>query len=193
MSVVLETIRRRRSIGKMTEQRPTHEQIERVLEAATHAPNHHKVEPWRFFVLAGKAREELGSIMQASLKARMEDTSSDKAQAILNKERQKPLRAPVLIVVASQHLQDTKTVDIENVEAVAAAVENMLLVAEEMGLAAMWRTGDAAYDPQVKRWLALSPEDHIVAFLYLGFPAIPVLERNPAPAETKTAWLGWED
>ena len=29
---VIETIKRRRSIGKMTEQRPTHEQIEQILE-----------------------------------------------------------------------------------------------------------------------------------------------------------------
>src|SRR5712664_2881465 len=166
MSVILETIKRRRSIGKMTEQRPTHAQIETILEAAIHAPNHRKTEPWRFFVLAGKAREELGAILSASLQARMADTTSNKVQAALDKERNKPLRSPVVIVVASQAPEQPGVVDIENVEATAAAVENMLLVAEELGLAAMWRTGDAAYDPRVKRWLALSPEDHIVAFLY---------------------------
>src|SRR2546430_17728156 len=67
----------------------------------------------------------------------------------------------------------------------------MLLTAEEMGLAAMWRTGDGAYDPQVKQWLGLAPEDHIVAFVYLGFPLIPKLERHPTPNEEKTTWLGW--
>src|SRR5581483_12458764 len=101
---VFDTIKRRRSIGKMSEQSPTREQIERLLEAATHAPNHHKVEPWKFFVLAGKARNELGEIMVASLAERMadtaidfEDTTNPKTQALLNKERSKPLRAPVLI------------------------------------------------------------------------------------------------
>ena len=73
------------------------------------------------------------------------------------------------------------------------AAENMLLVAEELGLAAMWRTGDAAYDPRVKQWFGLAPEDHIVAFLYLGYPAIPHQERQPIPIERKTTWLGWED
>src|SRR6266568_4584632 len=120
---VFDVIQRRRSIGKMTEERPTRKQIERLLEAATHAPNHHKVEPWRFFVLAGEARKEL---------------------------------------------------------------------AEEMGLACMWRTGDAAYDARVKRWLGLEPEDAIVAFLYVGFPAIPKLERYPTSFAQKTTWLGWE-
>ena len=188
-----EIIRRRRSIGKMTEQRPTHEQIERLLEAATHAPNHHKVEPWRFFVLAGKAREELGVIMQEALLARMENTTSEKAQAVLSKERHKPLRSPVVLVVAAKHAEQPNVMEIENVEAVAAAVQNMLLVAEEMGLAAMWRTGDGAYDPLVKHWLGLSTEDHIVAFVYLGFPAIPQTERHPTPVKSKTTWLGWEE
>src|SRR5713226_5873530 len=76
---VFETIKRRRSIGKMTQQRPTREQIERLLEAATHAPNHHKVEPWKFFVLAGKAREELGVVMAESLAARFGDVGASSA------------------------------------------------------------------------------------------------------------------
>ena len=82
--------------------------------------------------------------------------------------------------------------DIENVEATAAAVENMLLVAEELGLAAMWRTGEGAYDPEVKQWLGLSPEDHIVAFVYVGYPAIATMERHPVSVKEKTVWLGWE-
>lgn len=190
---VIDLIRQRRSIGKMTEQVPRREQIEQLLEAATHAPNHHKVEPWRFVVLAGKARVELGAIMADTLAAKMEDSSSEKAQAQLNKERSKPLRSPVLIVAAAEHPQQPNVVAIENVEATAAAVENILLVAEELGLAAMWRTGDAAHNPRVKQWLGLSEEDHIVAFVYLGYPAIPKTERNPQPVEAKTVWLGWED
>src|SRR5713226_10731562 len=96
---VFETIKRRRSIGKMTSERPSREQIEHLLEAATHAPNHYKVQPWKFIVLAGNAREELGAVMAESLADRLEETSSDKAQAILKKERSKLLRSPIVIVV----------------------------------------------------------------------------------------------
>lgn len=196
---VYETIQRRRSIGKMTGQRPTREQIETILTAATHAPNHHKVQPWRFIVLAGEARAELGEVMAASLARRLERLGEpgsifdDKKQALLNKERTKLLRSPVVIVVVAERPQQSNVLEIENIEAVAAATQNMLLTAEEMGLAAMWRTGDAAYDPRVKQWLDLEPDDHIVAFLYLGYPAIPRLERHPIPVEEKTTWLGWQD
>jgi nitroreductase len=189
---VFEIIERRRSIGKVTNQSPTREQIEHILHAATHAPNHRKVEPWRFFVLAGQARQELGEILGSSLRARLEDTTSEKAQAILAKERSKPLRAPVLIVVAALHATQPNVLDIENIEAAAAATENMLLTIEEMGLAAQWRTGDAAYDPHVKQWLGLAQEDTIVAFLYTGYPAMSTDERHPIPINEKTTWLGWE-
>ncbi|HLX39806.1 MAG TPA: nitroreductase [Ktedonobacteraceae bacterium] len=194
---VYETIRRRRSIGKMTGQRPTREQIEIILTAATHAPNHHNVQPWRFIVLAGEARAALGEIMAASLARRLEsfgepgEPLDDKKLALLNKERTKLQRSPVVIVVVAERSQQSNIVEIENIEAVAAATQNMLLVAEELGLAAMWRTGDAAYDPRVKQWLDVEPDDHIVAFLYLGYPAIPRLERQPVPVEEKTTWLGW--
>lgn len=175
----------------MTAERPTREQIEHILEAATHAPNHHNVQPWKFVVLAGKARETLGEIMAQSLVARLEGSSSEQAQALITKERGKLLRSPVVIVVASEAPRLPKIVEMENIQAVAAAVQNMLLTAEEMGLAAMWRTGDAVYNPHVKEWLGLAADEQIVAFLYLGFPAIPRLERHPTSFADKTVWLGW--
>lgn len=191
MTTVFEIIKHRRSIGKMDERHPTREQITQILEAATHAPNHHKVEPWRFFVVAGKARQELGDIMAESLASRLANTTSAQAQAVLEKERNKPLRAPVILVVVAEHPTQPNVLEIENIAATATAVQNMLLTAEEMGLACMWRTGDAAYDPKVKQWLAITPEDHIVAFVYVGYPAIPIQERHPQPVEKKTNWIGW--
>lgn len=194
---VFETIKKRRSIGKMTAARPTRQQIEHLLEVATHAPNHHNVQPWRFIVLAGEARVELGAVMAASLAERLNKTAGsldpEKAQPLINKERSKLLRSPVVIVAVAERPTQLKVLAIENIEATAAAVQNMLLTAEEMGLAAMWRTGDAASDPRVKRWLGIDPEDHIVAFVYLGFPAIPKLERHPTPFAEKTTWIGWEE
>jgi nitroreductase len=190
---VFETIKNRRSMGKMTPERPSRQQIERLLEAATHAPNHYNAQPWKFIVLAGKAREELGALMAEDLAGRLVDIGSEKARAMLNKERNKLMRSPVVIVVAAEVSRQPNVLEIENIEAVAAATQNILLVGEEMGLACMWRTGDGAYDARVKQRLGLAPEEHIVAFLYVGFPAIPRLERKPIPFEEKTTWRGWEE
>ena len=189
---VFDVIKRRRSIGKMTAERPTREQIEVLLEAATHAPNHHNTQPWKFIVLAGSAREELGTVMAMSLANRLEETSSENAQARLNKERNKPLRSPIVIVAVSEAPKQPNVMELDNIEAVSAAVQNMLLTAEEMGLACMWRTGDAAIDSHVKEWFELDPGDQIVAFLYIGYAAIPRIERIPIPFKQKTTWSGWE-
>lgn len=189
---LFDVIKNRRSVRRMAAVQPTREQVECLLEAASYAPNHYMVEPWKFFVLTGQAREELGRVMAEALAARLEETTSDKAQAMLKKEREKPLQAPVIIVVAVERPRLSWEREIENVEAVSAAVQNMLLAAQAMGLASLWRTGDAAYDPHVKAWFGLSPDDHLVAFVYLGFAAVPNLERTPTHFASKTQWWGWE-
>ncbi len=190
---VFQTIAARRSIGKLTQEMPTHAQIEKLLEAATHAPNHHNAQPWRFFVLAGQARAELGAVMADALWVSLDnEAETEKGKALVEKERTKLLRAPVVIVVASEYPQQKDVAEIENIEAVAAAVENMLLTAQEEGLAVMWRTGGPAYEPKVKHWLGLDSQDQIVAFLYIGYPAMTLRERVPVSFAEKTRWLGWE-
>lgn len=182
-------IKQRRSIGQFTQEQPTRAQIERLLEAATYAPNHYVTEPWHFFVLAGAAREELGEVMATSLRARLDEQDSEAVQLRLWKERRKPLRAPIIITIVTKGALRQKEPVIEDIEAASAAVQNMLLVVEELGLGAMWRTGDAAYDPLVKSWFGLAPEDHIVAFVYVGFPACARQMRVPTHFSEKTTWL----
>jgi nitroreductase len=163
---VMSAIKARRSVGLMKPDIvPAKEKIEKVLEAATYAPNHHEVEPWRFFVLAGDARKELGELMAERVAANTADLTTDKAQAALNKARTRLFRAPVVIVVASLKPALPKVVDIENVEAVSAAIQNMLLVAQAEGLATMWRTGDVCYDPKIKAFFGLEPEEHCLSRL----------------------------
>jgi nitroreductase len=188
MTSVRDVIKQRRSIGQMSAEQPSREQIEQLLEAATYAPNHHVSEPWQFFVLTGSAREELGKVMASSLQARLEEPGSKKSQFQLLKECNKPLRAPVVITVAIKGMTDQEEF-LERVEAAAAAVQNMLLAAHEMGLATIWRTGNAAYDPQVKAWFGLAPQDHIVGFIYVGFARGPRQERIPTHFTSKTIWL----
>jgi len=186
---IFDIIKQRRSIGQLTQDQPTRAQIERLLEAATYAPNHHVTEPWHFFVLTGAAREELGEIMATSLKARLNEQDGEAVQQRLWKERRKPLRAPVIITVVTKAALREQEPMIEDIEATAAAVQNMLLAAEELGLGTMWRTGDAAYDPLVKRWFGLAPDDHIVAFVYVGFPVQARQMRVPSHFAAKTTWL----
>lgn len=181
----LQAIHTRQSIGKVKPDPVPRELIERILAAGAQAPNHYKVRPWRFVVLTGPARERLGEVMAASLQQRQPDI----VEAALNAERAKFLRAPALVAVGVDRPSEPKVVEIENICAAAAAAQNMLLAAHALGLAAMWRTGPAATDPNVKAFLGLAPDQPLIAFLYIGYPlADPPSPHRPS-FEDRTTWL----
>lgn len=182
---VFDAIYQRRSVGKVLPDPVSRDLIEKLLAAASQAPNHFRVQPWRFFVLTGAARSRLGDVMAQSLLNRQPES----AQAALDTERTRPLRAPVLIAAAVDRPSQPKVVEIENVAAVAAAVENLLLAAHALGLGAMWRTGPAATDPAVKAFLGLEPDQHLLGFVYVGYPAVePEAYQRPS-FELKTVWM----
>ena len=71
----------------------------------------------------------------------------------------------------------------------AAACENILLAAHALGLAGKWRTGDTARDPLVKKFLGFTEDQHIVSFLYIGYPDVAP-EDAPRPGfEDRTVWM----
>lgn len=189
-AVVMDVIRSRRSIGKVRPDLPPRAVIETILEAGTWAPCHHVTEPWRFHVVAGTAREALGEVMARSKVDRMLRQGKP-IEGEFERAKAKALRAPVIIAVSVVPDPGPKVVEIEEVEAGAAAVQNMLLAAHALGLATMWRTGDPAYDPAVKEFLALPVGAHIIGFVYLGYPATTPQRARHTPHQTVTTWTGW--
>lgn len=161
------------------------EMLEQLLAAAVQAPNHYHVRPWRFVVLQGHARERLGDLFgQLFL-----EQHSEAPQSAIDKERAKPLRAPVVIAVGIEPSTDPRAVEIENVCAAAAAVENLLLAAHALGLGAKWRTGSPATEPRVKSFLGLHPDQELIAFVYIGYPAADPPAINRPSFEDRTTWL----
>jgi len=182
---VLDAIHTRHSIGKVKPDPIPRELIEKLLAAAAQAPNHYHVYPWRFVVLTGKSRERLGDLLAAILYKKFPNIPSE----ALYKERAKPLRSPLLIAVGVDKPTESTVLEIENICAAAAACENLLLAAHGLGLATKWRTGDAALNPEVKKFLGFAPDQHVIAFLYIGYPdAPPAAEERPS-FEERTIWF----
>ncbi len=189
---ILAALRERHSIGRVKPDPIPRAMVEQVIAAATWAPNHHRTAPWRFVVIAGDARNALADVMVSSLRERLAGQTAERASAQLEKEREKPLRAPVLIAVAVVPSREERVVGIEENSAVAAGVQNMLLAAEALGLGAIWRTGDPAYDPAVKRFLGFPDDADLLAFVYLGYPEPTATPERVDNAAAYTTWLGWE-
>ena len=175
---VLEALRTRRSIGKLDGDVPPPD-LRTIIEAALCAPNHRLTEPWRFTVLRGDARARLGAAW-AAREAERTSLQGAEREAYLQREGQRPLRAPVLVVVSTRTSDDAE-VALEDFAATAAAVQNMLLAAHALGLGAIWRTGSMAYDAATVRFLELEPSDRIVAIVYLGRRAMELPKTRTRP------------
>jgi len=182
---LLDAIHNRQSQGKVKQDALPREMIEKLLSAAVQAPNHYKVRPWRFVVLTGDGRDKLGDVMAASQR----DRHPDFPQAAFDKTRGLPLRAPVVIAVGADKPSEEKILEIEIVSAVAAACQNLLLAAEALGLGAKWRTGEWARDANVKEFLGFAPDQHIVGFLYIGYPEFTPEPKERPSFEDRTVWM----
>ncbi len=181
----IEAIHKRQSIKKFSSQPVETEKIAQLLDAGAQAPNHYKVRPWRFVVLQGAARERMGDVLAEVFHRKFPTVGPEGLQ----KERAKPLRSPVVIAVGVDEPSEPKVLELENVCAVAAACENILLAAEAIGLGGHWRTGDAARDPEVKRFLGFGENQPVIAFLYIGYPeVVPPPPVRPG-YEDRTRWL----
>jgi nitroreductase len=185
-AIVLEAIRSRRSIGKMTQDVPPADVVRQVLEAGTWAPNHHLTEPWRFVVLQGEARAELGAVMGDLAAA--EEGDPEKREKATASAAGKPMRSPVVIAVAVEPSPEPNVPEIEELSAGSAAAQNMLLAADALGLAAIWRSGWMAFTPEVRNHLGLSERARVLGFIYLGYPAMERPVRTRKDVDDVTTW-----
>ena len=143
---------------------PTAEHLAIVLQAAVRAPDHGRLRPWRFMLIEGDERQKFGEMLAASALRRTPGLS----EGDLQRERGKALRAPLIILVACRIVPGTKIPAIEQLMAAGAAAQNILLALHSLGYVAAWKTGEAAYDTEVKRALGLNADDHLVGFIYTG-------------------------
>jgi nitroreductase len=183
----IEALRTRQSARALKEPAPSGAALEILLESAVRAPDHGRLRPWRFILIESEQRAAFGDLLADQVR-RAKPTSAPEA---LERERQKAFRAPLIIVVAAVPSPGAKIPQIEQVLSAAAAAQNVMLAAYAQGFNAMWKTGDAAYDEEVKRSLGLDPKDSIVGFLYVGTDAgEPGTLARPSWREHTQVWDG---
>jgi nitroreductase len=162
---LLTAIDTRSSAARLTLPGPTPEHLARILGAAARAPDHGRLRPWEFIVLDAESREAFATSAAQAKRVRMASMTDEQFDA----ERAKILRSPTLVIAACKvRREETKIPEIEQVVAVAAAVQNLFLAAHDLGYGVMWKTGTAAYDANVKKTLGLDAGDHIVGVMHLG-------------------------
>ncbi|KRP61811.1 NAD(P)H nitroreductase [Pseudomonas trivialis] len=181
----LDALLNRVSVPRLLEPAPTQEQRDVLFAAAMRAPDHGQLRPWRFLTVEGAAREHMGTLLAEA--ALLNDAEAP--QAAIDKARNGPLRAPLVVVVIARLQAHFKVPKSEQLLAAACAAHGILLAAYAQGIGAVWRTGELSYSPHVAKGLGLVEGEEVIGFLYLGTP-----QNSPrsAPKEDVAAFVqGW--
>jgi len=187
MNDALKPLQRQSTPAKaLGEPAPDEKQLRQILKTALSAPDHGRLHPYRFISIRGDARHRLSEVFgEATLKR-----EPDVDPAYLQKQKDKPLRSPLIVVVVASPIESPKIPEIEQILSAGAAAHNVLLAANALGFGSIWLTGANAYDEYVRAELGIEPGEYIIGFLYIGTPNIEFPPR-PIP-EVSTHHTQWE-
>ena len=172
----------------LTDPAPSDAELRIMADIAVRAPDHGTLRPWRLVCVQGSARQKLGEVFATAYAGRHPSASAEQLQ----RERAKPLRAPLVIGVAAVIANDHPSVRVVDQQlAIGAAAMNLLNAAHILGYGGMWLTGESCHDPDVKRSLGLAAGDFIAGWIYLGTPKAPPTPRQRAmPEDVLRHWNG---
>jgi nitroreductase len=194
----LTSIKSRRSIRLFTDEPVSDEDLQTILHAANQAPSAHNQQSWRFIVLRGEKKSELVNLITA----RASDFPRP-ATALLRMAARSIASAPMVIAVANSgelmsrgselFKMDQKTghdfFRIMEIQSSAAAVENLLIAATSIGLAAVWLGVLVLIKSDVLRFVG-EAEGEFMAVIPVGHAAKENLPPKKRPLFVVVKYLG---
>lgn len=188
----LEAIYGRRSIRKYKADAVPKDTVEKLLEAATKAPSAMNRQPWRFVVLEGRKKDEVTAILEKSI-VRLKKLNKEIGGAQATVEYMK--EAPVLILIYNgksgpkgmTRLFST-VLHVFDVQSTGAAIQNMILAAQELGLGTLW-VGNVFWAVKaIGR--NLHQKHELIAAVSVGWPDESPPERPRMDWQEVTEWMG---
>ncbi len=185
-------LQNRRSVRKYQARPVPRELIEQVIEAARWAPSPHGRQPWRFVVLTRQEpklqlADHMGDTWQQNLQ--MDGQDAEIVHIRLEKSRQRILNAPV-IIIPCLYLEDLDRYPDEHrqadettmaIQSIGAAIQNMLLMAYDLGLDAGWMCAPLFCPEVVCEALDLDPRLIPQALITIGYAAADPHRRERLP------------
>lgn len=181
------TNRRSTKPAALNGQKIPDQQISQLLELANWAPTHGLTEPWRFIVYSGDAIQQFGQHHAEMYKA---NTPPDKFNpSKYEKQLHNGDKASHLIAAYMKRGNNANITVLEEICSTAAAVQNILLGAEALGISVLWSTGGVILQPAMKEYLGLNEEDTMIGLLFMGYTNEPSKQGRREPIEVKTKWI----
>ena len=189
LSEINELIKSRRTIypEQFSERKVHKEQIELILNNAQWAPTHGNTQPWRFHVFTDGGLQKLSTFLgETYLKITEKDIQND---AKLAKLIRRPMLSSVVVAVSMKRQPEEKILEIEEIEAVACAIQNMHLTCTAYGLGGFWSTPKLIYSTQMNEFLGLDTMDKCLGLFYIGYPSINWPNSHRKPLEYNAKWI----
>lgn len=188
IEMIEQTIALRRTVKpeRYTAEVVPDEFIWKMLEAANWAPTHGHTEPWRFVVFAGNKKIQLLDFLNDL------DDSLNGPNPVRNEKRaQSFARTSHIIAIVCKRGSNPKIPELEELLATAMAVQNMWLVASELGIGSYWSTGGLAFLPELTTFLGFDLNvDKALGFFYVGMPVSGLPEgKRLSPIQEKVRWV----
>jgi nitroreductase len=183
----IKAIEDRRSIRKFKTDIISLEQINQIIDAGILAPSAKNRQPWYFVVIGGKHKEQMLQAFQKGIDREKNGQALMPGGKFGLPDAQNTLtimkQAPIIIMVSNtesgspfESISNEKRVsEIANVQSIGAAIENMLLKAEEMGLGTLWIANTFFAYPELCKWL--QREGQLIAAIAVGYPDEKPLKR----------------
>jgi nitroreductase len=95
----------------------------------------------------------------------------------------------VIIAVNMARDPDGRILEIEEIEAVACAIQNMHLTCTAYGLGGFWSTPKAIYTQAMNSFLELDEQDKCLGLFYIGYPGVEWPKAHRKPLEYVTKWM----
>ncbi|HHT87663.1 MAG TPA: nitroreductase [Clostridiales bacterium] len=189
---VIQAINNRRSIRRFKSDKLSSDVIRSILEAGIKAPSGKNKQPWEFVVVTGDKRFEMVKVMREGIQAakaqRGNVGSAEHSANIMEK-------APITIFIFNPygtHPYQKKTVEqkfaeIVDVQSVGAAIQNMILAAESLGLGSLWICDVFCAYEELCKWL--KKDCQMVAALALGYKDENPPMRSRKNIDEVTEWI----
>jgi nitroreductase len=161
--------------------------IWQILENANRAPTHKQTEPWRFTVFSGEGLKYFGELQAGIYRQCSGDSFNEKRyQKLIDY----PLMASHVIAIGMKRNEANKLPEIEEIEAVACAVQNMFLTVTAYGLGSYFSSAGITYFEESKPYFDLKPDDKLLGFFYIGYVAKPFDAPSKRGAiQEKVKWI----
>jgi nitroreductase len=178
----------RRSIPafQMREPGPDRAEIEEILRLGMRVPDHGKIAPWRFIVYRGNELARIGDELLAMALKKNPALSEE----MINVEKTRFTRAPVVIGVISTAAPHFKIPEWEQVMSAGAVCLNLLMAANAMGYVSNWLSEWFAFDEEAFPLIGVKPGERVAGFIHIGSTDFPAVERPRPSLEETVTWFG---